>query len=118
MKRLLLLIVGSVLCANLATAGGDPEAGKTKVQVCAGCHGPEGVSPTPNFPILAGQYESYLLRALQEYKSGVRKNPIMGGQVAALSEDDMADLAAYFARQQGLDVIDVEHSEVFKTGQD
>jgi cytochrome c553 len=118
MKRLLILIVGSVLGANLATAGGDPEAGKAKAQVCAGCHGPEGVSPAPNFPILAGQYEDYLLRALQEYRSGARKDPIMGGQVAALSEGDMADLAAYFARQQGLEVIDVEHADVFKTGRD
>lgn len=118
MKRLLIVTIGCVLGANLAMAGGDPEAGKTKAQVCAGCHGPEGVSPTPNFPILAGQYQDYLLRALRDYKSGARKNPIMAGQVAALSEADMADLAAYFAGQQGLEVIDVEHSDVFETAQD
>ncbi len=116
MKRLLILIMGGLLGANLATAAGDPQAGKTKAQVCAGCHGPEGVSPTPNFPILAGQYKDYLLRALRGYKSGARKNPIMAGQVAALSESDMADLAAYFASQKGLEVIDVEHSDVFETG--
>jgi cytochrome c553 len=93
----------------LAVAGapaiaGDAAAGKEKSAVCAACHGPDGVSPVPDFPKLAGQHEDYLLRALKDYKQGNRNNPIMAGQVASLSEADMADLAAYFASQPGLAV--------------
>jgi len=91
----------AALCSS-ALAGGDPAAGKEKSAVCAACHGQDGVSPVPDFPKLAGQHEDYLLRALMDYKLGNRKNPIMGGQVANLSEQDMADLAAYFSSQKGL----------------
>lgn len=91
----------AVLCSS-ALAGGDPAVGKEKSAVCAACHGQDGVSPVADFPKLAGQHEDYLLRALKDYKLGNRKNPIMGGQVANLSEQDMADLAAYFSSQQGL----------------
>jgi cytochrome c553 len=85
-----------------AVAAGDPVAGKAKSPVCAACHGPDGNSPTGDFPKLAGQNEDYLVAALTQYKSGKRKNPIMAGMGAPLSKQDMADLAAYFASQQGL----------------
>jgi len=90
----------AALCSS--ALAGDPAAGKEKSAVCAACHGADGVSPVPDFPKLAGQHEDYLLRALKDYKLGNRKNPIMGGQVANLSETDMEDLAAYFSSQQGL----------------
>lgn len=83
-----------------ASAGGDPEAGKAKAAACAGCHGPDGNSTVAQFPKLAGQNERYLLDQLKAFKSGKRDNAIMAGQVAALSEQDMADLAAYYAAQQ------------------
>jgi cytochrome c553 len=92
----------AIAVSGPAAAAGDPVAGKAKSQVCAACHGPDGNSPTGDFPKLAGQKEDYLLAALTQYKSGKRKNPIMGGMGAPLSKQDMADLAAYFASQQGL----------------
>jgi cytochrome c553 len=85
-----------------ALAAGDAASGKQKSQTCAACHGADGNTPTgPEFPRLAGQHYDYLLKALRDYKSGARKNPIMGGQVGALSTQDMADLAAYFSSQKG-----------------
>ncbi|CAI08896.1 Cytochrome c, class IC [Aromatoleum aromaticum EbN1] len=93
--------------AALALAGspahaGDPAAGKEKSMVCAACHGPDGNSPSPEFPRLGGQYEDYLYQALLDYKTGRRKNPIMAAQVENLSPADLGDLAAYFAAQTGL----------------
>lgn len=78
----------------------DPQAGKEKSVVCQGCHGPDGNSTDPQFPRLAGQYEDYLVRALSDYKSGARRNPIMSGFAATLNEQDIANLAAYYARQK------------------
>ncbi len=85
-----------------AAAGGDPASGKQKAEVCAACHGADGNSPTPAFPRIGGQYEDYLFQALKDYKAGKRKNPIMAAQVENLSREDMQDLAAWFASQQGL----------------
>ncbi len=107
MKRILLVLVISLLASSVVYAG-DPAAGKEKSQACQACHGTDGNSPAPNFPKLAGQYQDYLLRTLIDYKSGARKNPIMSGQVAALSEQDMKDLAAYYASQKGLYVVEIE----------
>jgi len=85
-----------------AFAAGDADSGMQKSQTCAACHGPDGNSPTaPDFPRLAGQHYDYLLKALRDYKSGARKNPIMGGQVGSLTSQDMADLAAFYSRQGG-----------------
>lgn len=86
------------------TQAGNAEAGKTKAQVCASCHGADGNSASAQFPRLAGQYEDYLAKTLADYKSGERNNPIMKGFVANLSAADMEDLAAYFAQQKGLEV--------------
>jgi cytochrome c553 len=83
-------------------AGSNAEAGKAKSATCAACHGPDGNSPTSSFPKLAGQHEDYLYHSLKAYKAGKRKNPIMSGQVATLSDQDMKDLAAFFSRQKGL----------------
>ncbi len=85
---------------------GNSEAGKAKSQVCQACHGVDGNSSDPTYPRLAGQYEDYMIKALQDYKSGARKNAIMNGLAAPLSEQDMADLAAFYASQDsGLAVI-------------
>lgn len=80
-------------------AAGNPVAGKEKAAACAACHGPDGNSATANFPKLAGQHESYLIKQLQDFKSGARKDPVMSAQAANLSEQDMADMAAYYASQ-------------------
>ncbi len=96
----------TALCFCFATAhvqaAGNPAAGKEKSQTCAACHGMDGNSPLAMNPILAGQYEDYLIHALEAYKSGERKNAIMAGMAAPLSDEDIADLAAYFSRQKGL----------------
>ncbi|MEO7727611.1 MAG: cytochrome c [Burkholderiales bacterium] len=100
MKKILIIAAGLALSAAVNAA--DPAAGKEKSKVCAACHGEGGAAPIADNPKLAGQYYDYLLRALADYKSGARKNPVMSGMVANLKKDDMADLAAYFASQQAL----------------
>lgn len=79
---------------------GDPAKGKQKAAMCASCHGDDGNSENPMFPRLAGQYESFLIRALNEYKSGARSNPMMMGFAATLSEEEIRDVAAYYASQR------------------
>lgn len=103
LKRILVSAALASLIALPVQANniGNAENGKTLSAVCAGCHGANGVSTTPMFPILAGQYAGYIVQALKEYKSGARTNPLMVGQVSTLSEDDMKDLAAYFSSQEG-----------------
>lgn len=87
------------LVAGPALAG-DPGAGAKKSQPCQACHGDTGNKTIDDAtPKIGGQYESYLLQALRDYKSGKRKNLIMTGQVANLNDVDLQDLAAYFARQ-------------------
>ncbi|MFV8569749.1 c-type cytochrome [Marinobacter sp. SBS5] len=94
-----LFALGAVAPAA-SMAAGDAAAGKAKAAVCAACHGQNGVAQIPMYPNLAGQNEQYLLSALKAYKAGQRQGgqaPIMQGQAAALSDADMANLAAYFA---------------------
>lgn len=102
-RRVLPFVFLAGLLANpaLAVPLGDAAAGKEKSAPCAACHGPQGNASNAAFPKLAGQYADYLLYSLKAYKSGGRQNPVMAGQVANLSEQDMRDLAAYFASQPG-----------------
>ena len=88
------------LVANNPTITGNTEAGKEKAASCTACHGEAGDSADPNFPRLAGQYESYLVKALQDYKSGARNNPMMTGMASGLSEEDILDISAYYASQE------------------
>ncbi len=83
-----------------ARAAGDAAAGQAKAITCAACHGVDGNSLNPEWPSLAGQHESYIVKQLQAFKSGARQNVLMSGQAMALSDQDMADLAAYFAGQK------------------
>jgi cytochrome c553 len=102
-KTISLVTLAMALAASAPIlASGSADAGKAKSTTCAGCHGADGNSPTPMFPKLAGQHEDYLFHSLQGYKTGKRKNPIMQGQAANLSDQDMKDLAAYFSKQKGL----------------
>ena len=84
--------------STLAAPAGNVAAGSTKAkQVCAACHGADGNKTLDaRYPKLAGQYPDYLVKALHDYKTGKRKNPIMGGQAQGLSEQDIANVAAYF----------------------
>jgi len=95
-----------VFCTAMLVTGGalasDPVAGEKKAKPCEACHGPGGKSTTPDFPKLAGQHYDYLVKALSDYKSGARKDPIMAPQAANLTKRDISDLAAYYSQQRGL----------------
>lgn len=106
MKRLIFIILmGQIILTSSVFAAGDVLQGKEKSQTCVACHGEDGMSPTAQFPVIAGQYRDYLYQALKDYKLGNRKNAVMSGIVAALSDQDMQDLAAYYASLDGLYVI-------------
>ena len=93
-----MLLAGAGVFSNAVLAAGDREAGESQAVVCAACHGQDGASPIdPSYPVLAGQNEKYLLRQLQMFQSGARYAPLMVGQLNAKSEQDLADLAAYYA---------------------
>ncbi|MGR8933706.1 MAG: c-type cytochrome [Gammaproteobacteria bacterium] len=81
-------------------AEGNSQAGKEKSASCAGCHGADGNSAMPLFPKLAGQHPTYLVMQLQAFKDGSRKDPTMGPMAAGLSEQDMRDIAAYYATEK------------------
>lgn len=83
----------------VAIVSGDVAAGKAKSATCVACHNADGNSSLAMYPKIAGQHESYILKQLVEFKSGLRNDPVMAGMVAALSEDDMKNLAAYYASQ-------------------
>ncbi|MGR6034177.1 MAG: c-type cytochrome [Candidatus Nitrosoglobus sp.] len=102
--------------SSAALVAGDPEAGKAKTTPCQSCHGPDGNSPNPEWPNLAGQNASYLKKQLQDFKSGARKNPIMSSIAAALSDEDIANLAVYYSSQTISEGTTPE--EYFKLGQD
>jgi cytochrome c553 len=81
---------------------GGSARGKEKAAVCTACHGATGLSPTGNWPNLAGQHKDYLEHAIRQYQSGARKDPVMSGLVTTLSDEDIADIAGYYAAQPGL----------------
>jgi cytochrome c553 len=97
------LLAVALTVAAPALSAGDAAAGKTKSATCAACHGEGGGKPImPIYPILAGQHADYLAKAINDYKTGARKDPVMAGMAATLNDQDIADLSAYFASQKGL----------------
>jgi cytochrome c553 len=100
MKHLLQFAIGLFLLVSLPVlAAGDVDAGQGKAAICAACHGADGNSVIPMWPKLAGQHATYLERQLGLIKNGSRTVPEMAGIVVNLSEQDMADIAAYFSSQ-------------------
>jgi len=99
MNKLLVALVAVLSFSSFVQAQGNIEAGKSKSVACAACHGDDGNSPSNLYPKLAGQHAPYLEKQLQQFKNGERADPIMMGMAAALSEEDMQDLAAYYASQ-------------------
>lgn len=95
MKKLTLALATSVLLSAPAMAA-DVEAGKAKAAMCAACHGANGISMVPMYPNLAGQKAAYTAKQLKDFKSGARKDPVMAGMAAPLTDEDIANLAAYF----------------------
>lgn len=102
----LMLILSGLAFANPAVPSGDAEKGKEiAAGICAGCHNSDGNSIIPNNPILAGQYAEYTAKQLRDFRAGNKKsarrdNPIMASMVANLSDEDMENIAAYYAHQQ------------------
>ena len=89
----------SAFLGGLVQAAGDPEQGKSKSATCVACHGANGNSINPAWPKIAGQSAQYIYTQLMHFKNNERVNPLMNSQVAHLSEQDMHDLAAYYAGQ-------------------
>ncbi len=98
MRKILLLITAALLSVNAAAVfAGDAAAGKSKSATCAACHGPNGISPNDMWPNLAGQKAGYLVAQMKAFRDGQRANPMMAPMAAPLSDDDIANLAAYYA---------------------
>lgn len=97
---LLTLGVSGIAQAASTAVVGDAAAGQAKTAVCGACHGPDGNSMAPNFPKLAGQGDRYLLKQLHEIKDGKRQILEMTGQLTNLNDQDLADIAAYYASQK------------------
>lgn len=106
MKKIsMTVVILGLLAAGLpfsAQAKGDPKEGKAKSTTCQACHGLDGRAITPEYPNLAGQYASYMEKALRDYRDGRRTNVIMAPMAANLTDDDIKDLAAWYASQEGL----------------
>lgn len=97
MKKTTLILLISALFSLPAMAAGDAAAGKAKSAICAACHGANGISAAPMWPNLAGQKEAYLVKQIKAFKNGERKDPSMAPMVAALTDADIENLAAYYA---------------------
>lgn len=109
MNKVLVSLLLTLGITGIAHAAGNAEAGQEKVAVCGACHGADGNSPAPNFPKLAGQGENYLFKQLQDIKAGSkpgapegegRKVLEMTGMLEPYNDQDLADIAAYFASQK------------------
>jgi len=100
-SKVLFSLLALIAVTGVSQAAGDAEAGKTKAQACFSCHGVNGDSVNPIWPKLAGQNAAYIAKQLADFKAGKdRTDPLMMGQVMSLSPQDMADLAAFFAKQK------------------
>lgn len=85
---------------KLRIGSGDPAVGKEKSTLCQGCHGADGISFEPLIPSLAGQYSGYIAKQIRNYQAGTRSHQIMNAMVGTLADEDVANVAAYFASQQ------------------
>ena len=91
--------VAAYLAGKPLVSSGKPEGTVPQAaQLCVSCHGQDGVAIAPIYPSLAGQHEDYIVRALEEYRHGGRKNPVMKGFAANLKDEDIAQIAAYFSK--------------------
>lgn len=93
-------LIAGLLCLSVASPGhaaGDAEAGKAIAATCSGCHGADGKAILPEYPNLAGQHAAYLAKQLTAYRDGDRQNQLMSPMAAALSDQNILDLAAYYA---------------------
>ena len=94
------IALGWAAAAVVPVHAGDAAAGKTKAVVCSACHGIDGNSINPLWPNLAGQHAAYLVKQMKAFRSGERKDPVMAPMSVPLSDDDIDDLAAFYASQK------------------
>ena len=99
------LLAAALLASVTSAAAADLQAGAAKTQVCQACHGLDGNSTVPEYPKLGGQRPDYLAKALRDYKSGARKNAVMGAMAQPLTTQDIDNLAAYYAAQPAVLVV-------------
>ena len=97
MRGLILGLAALVVTSPFAQAAGDSTAGRTVMVKCQSCHGKDGLAIEHWSPNIAGQKQDYLVRSLMAYKGGRRKSPMMYGVVSGLSDEDIANVAAYYA---------------------
>ncbi len=97
MKKISVVLVFALMAFASAASAADAAAGKAKAAVCVACHGPEGISSNPLWPNLAGQKDQYLIKQMKAFRDGERKDPVMAPMAAGLSDEDIANLAAYYA---------------------
>lgn len=97
MKAVCLLICTVLMMLAGSALAADVEAGKAKAAVCIACHGPEGISSNPLWPNLAGQMDQYLAKQMKDFRDGRRQDPVMAPMAVGLSDEDIANLAAYFS---------------------
>jgi cytochrome c553 len=96
-QSLLLAATLVVTLSPTSVSAGDIEAGKTKSVICLTCHKTSNEVVGAGTPIISGQYEDYLIQALKDYKSGARSNPVMGAFTVSLSDEDIEDIAEFYA---------------------
>jgi cytochrome c553 len=101
MKKVMVgVVAGLAMMSMNVMAAGDAEAGKAKAAICAACHGADGIATIPGYPNLKGQNEQYLISSVKAYKNKERQGglaAVMQAQAAMLSDQDIANLAAYYA---------------------
>ena len=100
MKKRSLLVAAMLATGVFSANAADAAAGKAKSAMCAACHGADGISKVPIYPNLAGQKEQYLVKQMKAFKSGARKDPVMGPMTKGLTDTDIANLAAYYAQMK------------------
>ena len=96
-KPVIIIIIAALFMSGMASAAGDPVAGKAKATLCAACHGPDGISPADIWPNLAGQKYGYLVKQIKAFRDGARNDPSMAPMVKTLSDEDIENLAAYYS---------------------
>lgn len=107
-NKIALILALGCLVPGVSAANGDPARGQEIAANCEACHGKNGQSIDPNYPNLGGQHFSYLVKALSDYRSGQRKNAIMASFATNLSNQDILDLAAWYASQEGLEDLSID----------
>ncbi|WP_455218272.1 c-type cytochrome [Kaarinaea lacus] len=89
-------LILALFLGGQAHAAGDVAKGQTKANACQVCHGPGGKSTNPIYPVLSGQHSQYIEKQLRSFRDGSRKDPIMNGMAAPLTDQDIEDIAAFF----------------------